>query len=91
MSTTYKGEKVAKFFFVVGMRNPNVNEVKSLAEDITKFAKTKYPELVLSVVENHWEIQSIYGSKSYVNRSRKQWYLFRRSKGFSKIYCRNFR
>ena len=52
MSTTYKGEKVAKFFFVVGMRNPNVNEVKSLAEDITKFAKTKYPELVLSVVEN---------------------------------------
>ena len=44
MSTTYKGEKVAKFFFVVGMR-------KSLAEDITKFAKTKYPELVLSVVE----------------------------------------
>lgn len=30
----------------------NVNEVKSLAEDITKFAKTKYPELVLSVVEN---------------------------------------
>ena len=50
-STTYKGEKVAKFFFVVGMRNPNVNEVKSLAEDITKFAKTKYPELVLSVVE----------------------------------------
>ena len=51
MSTTYKGEKVAKFFFVVGMRNPNVNEVKSLAEDITKFAKKKYPELVLSVVE----------------------------------------
>ena len=51
MSITYKGEKVAKFFFVVGMRNPNVNEVKSLAEDITKFAKTKYPELVLSVVE----------------------------------------
>ena len=51
MSTTYKGEKVAKFFFVVGMRNPNVNEVKSLAEDITKFAKTKYRELVLSVVE----------------------------------------
>ena len=42
---------VAKFFFVVGMRNPNVNEVKSLAEDITKFAKTKYPELVLPVVE----------------------------------------
>ena len=82
MSTTYKGEKVAKFFFVVGMRNPNVNEVKSLAEDITGFICSR---------KTSWEIQSIYGSKSYVNRSRKQWYLFRRSKGFSKIYCRNFR
>ncbi len=51
MSTTYKGEKVAKFFFVVGMRNPNVDEVKKLAEDITEFAKTKYPDLVLPVVE----------------------------------------
>ena len=51
MTTTYKGEKVAKFFFVVGMRNPNVGDVKSLAEDITKFAKSKYPELVLPVVE----------------------------------------
>ncbi|WP_312258092.1 stage II sporulation protein P [Romboutsia ilealis] len=51
MSTTYNGEKVAKFFFVVGMRNPNVDEVKSLAEDITKFAKTKYPDLILPVVE----------------------------------------
>ena len=51
MSTTYNGEKVAKFFFVVGMRNPNVDEVKSLAEDITKFAQTKYPDLVLPVVE----------------------------------------
>ena len=38
-TTTYKGEKVAKFFFVVGLRNPNVNEVKTLAEDITKFAQ----------------------------------------------------
>ena len=51
MSTTYNGEKVAKFFFVVGMRNPNVDEVKSLAKDITEFAKSKYPELVLPVVE----------------------------------------
>lgn len=54
MSTTYKGEKVAKFFFVVGMKNPNVDEVKALAEDITKFAKSKYPELVLPVVKNKY-------------------------------------
>ena len=54
MSTTYKGEKVAKFFFVVGMRNPNVNEVKSLAEDITKFAKTKYQENQLGNSINIW-------------------------------------
>mgnify|MGYP003370868352 CR=1 FL=1 len=54
MSTTYNGEKVAKFFFVVGMKNPNLNEVKSLAEDITKFAKSKYPELVLPVVEHKY-------------------------------------
>ncbi|WP_303005360.1 stage II sporulation protein P [Romboutsia ilealis] len=54
MSTTYNGEKVAKFFFVVGMKNPNLDEVKSLAEDITKFAKSKYPELVLPVVEHKY-------------------------------------
>lgn len=51
MTTTYKGEKVAKFFFVVGMKNPNVSEVKALAEDITKFAQKKYPDLVLPIVE----------------------------------------
>ena len=51
MTTTYNGEKVAKFFFVVGMKNPNVDKVKSLAEDITKFAQNKYPELILPIVE----------------------------------------
>ena len=51
MTATYNGEKVAKFFFVVGMKNPNVDKVKSLAEDITKFAQSKYPELVLPIVE----------------------------------------
>ena len=54
MSTTYKGEKVAKFFFVVGMKNPNVDEVKALAEDITKFAQSKYPELVLPIVKRQY-------------------------------------
>ena len=54
MTTTYKGEKVAKFFFVVGMKNPNVDEVTKLAEDITKFAQSKYPELVLPVTKNKY-------------------------------------
>ena len=54
MTTTYKGEKVAKFFFVVGMKNENINEVQSLAEDITKFAQSKYPELVLPIVKKQY-------------------------------------
>lgn len=54
MSTTYNGEKVAKFFFVVGMKNPNLDEVKALAEDITKFAQSKYPELVLPIVKKQY-------------------------------------
>ena len=54
MTTTYKGEKVAKFFFVVGMKNENINEVQSLAEDITKFAQSKYPELVLPIVQKQY-------------------------------------
>lgn len=54
MSTTYNGEKVAKFFFVVGMKNPNLDEVKALAEDITKFAQSKYPELVLPIVKRQY-------------------------------------
>ena len=33
MTTTYKGEKVAKFFFVVGMKNENINLVISSARD----------------------------------------------------------
>ena len=54
MTTTYKGEKVAKFFFVVGMKNTNVDEVQELAEDITKFAQSKYPELVLPIVKKQY-------------------------------------
>ena len=69
MTTTINGEKVAKFFFVVGARNSNVNEIKALAQDITKFAQAKYPELVKpiivkpkgrynqSVVKNHMLIE----------------------------------
>ena len=54
MTTTYNGEKVAKFFFVVGMKNTNVDEVQELAEDITKFAQSKYPELVLPIVKKQY-------------------------------------
>lgn len=66
MSTTYKGEKVAKFFFVVGMKNPNVDEVKSLAEDITEFAQSKYPELVLPVVEKPLGKYNQYMAKNHM-------------------------
>ena len=54
MTTTYNGEKVAKFFFVVGMKNTNVDGVQELAEDITKFAQSKYPELVLPIVKKQY-------------------------------------
>lgn len=46
MTTIIDGEKVAKFFFVVGKRNPNYEQVKALADDITAFAQKKYPNLV---------------------------------------------
>ncbi len=51
MVANYNGEEVAKFLFVVGQRNPNVKEVRALANDITNFAKQKYPDLVLPVIE----------------------------------------
>lgn len=66
MSTTINGEKVAKFFFVVGMKNPNLEQVKSLAEDITKFAKSKYPELVLPVVEHEYGKFNQYMTKNHM-------------------------
>ncbi|WP_296647334.1 stage II sporulation protein P [Romboutsia sp. 13368] len=66
MTTTYNGEKVAKFFFVVGMKNPNVDEVKKLAEDITKFAQSKYPELVLPIVEKPLGKYNQYMAKNHM-------------------------
>ena len=44
------GERVAKFFFVVGQRNENVNELKKEAQEITTLAQKKYPGLVSPVV-----------------------------------------
>ncbi|MBQ6632386.1 MAG: stage II sporulation protein P [Romboutsia sp.] len=66
MTTTYKGEKVAKFFFVVGMKNPNVDEVQGLAEDITKFAQSKYPELVLPIVKKQHGKFNQYMAKNHM-------------------------
>lgn len=66
MTTTYKGEKVAKFFFVVGMKNENINEVQSLAEDITKFAQSKYPELVLPIVKKQYGKFNQYMAKNHM-------------------------
>lgn len=49
-TTTINGEKVAKFFFVVGARNKNVSQVKALADGLTAYAKQKYPDLIMPVV-----------------------------------------
>lgn len=66
MSTTINGEKVAKFFFVVGMQNPNLEEVKSLAENLTEFAKSKYPDLVLPVVEKQYGKYNQYMAENHM-------------------------
>lgn len=66
MTTTYNGEKVAKFFFVVGMKNTNVDEVQELAEDITKFAQSKYPELVLPIVKKQYGKFNQYMAKNHM-------------------------
>ncbi|MBU5336477.1 stage II sporulation protein P [Intestinibacter bartlettii] len=49
-TTTVNGEKVAKFFFVVGARNDDVTKVQNLANGLTKYAKEKYPDLIMPVV-----------------------------------------
>lgn len=66
MTTTINGEKVAKFFFVVGERNPNVDQVRALAEDITTFAQSKYPELVLPVVEKPYGKYNQFVAKNHM-------------------------
>lgn len=52
--TTINGEKVAKFSFVVGEKNDNINELRALAEDITKFAEEKYPGITRPVVSKKY-------------------------------------
>ena len=53
-SATINGEKVAKFFFVVGGKNQNADEVNKLANDLTKIAKEKYPQLILPVIKKDY-------------------------------------
>ena len=49
-TTTIDGQRVAKFFFVVGARNDDVDKVKKLADGITEYANKKYPNLIMPVV-----------------------------------------
>lgn len=49
-TTVINGKRVAKFFFVVGARNYDVEKVKSLAENLTEYANKKYPNLIMPVV-----------------------------------------
>ena len=53
-TTEINGEKVAKFFLVVGQRNTNVGELKRQAEGITSLAEKKYPGLVCPVVTKQY-------------------------------------
>ena len=64
-TTTINGERVAKFFFVVGARNDDVTKVKKLADSLTEYAKKKYPDLIMPVV------MKPYGRLCIVSRSRK--------------------
>lgn len=65
-TTTINGERVSKFLFVVGAKNPNVDKVKALAEDITKFAQEKYPGLILPVVVKPYGRFNQYVAKNHM-------------------------
>ena len=53
-TTEINGEKVAKFFLVVGQSNKNGGELKRQAEEITDLAEKKYPGLVCPVVTKQY-------------------------------------
>ncbi|MGL6106573.1 stage II sporulation protein P [Romboutsia sp.] len=65
-TTTINGEKVAKFFLVVGQKNPNVDHVRKVAEGITSLAQKKYPGLVLPVVEKPYGKFNQYIAKDHM-------------------------
>lgn len=48
------GETVAKFLFVVGQRNENVDEIRKEAEELTALAEKKYPGLVEPVITKQY-------------------------------------
>ena len=58
------GERVAKFFFVVGEKNPNAEQVNKLANDLTKIAQEKYPDLILPVIKKPYGKFNQYMSKN---------------------------
>lgn len=53
-TTTIDGKDVAKFLFVVGEKSQNSKRISELAEDITKFAETKYPGITKPVVRKDY-------------------------------------
>ncbi|MCC0647007.1 stage II sporulation protein P [Clostridioides sp. ZZV15-6598] len=53
-TTMINGERVSKFFFVVGGKNENKAQLRALADDITAFAEKKYPGLVSPIVEKDY-------------------------------------
>ncbi len=66
MTTTIDGEKVAKFFFVVGPDNPNIDQVMKLANNVTNFAKKKYPGLVEPVIVKDYGKFNQYLAKNHM-------------------------
>lgn len=65
-TTTINGEKVAKFFLVVGQKNPNVDHVRDLAQSITSFAQKKYPGLVMPIIEKPYGKFNQYVAKNHM-------------------------
>lgn len=66
MVATINGEKVAKFFFVVGPDNKNVQEIRKIANDLTKLANQKYPGIALSVIEKEYGKFNQYLAKNHM-------------------------
>ncbi len=66
MVTTINGEKVAKFFFVVGPDNKNVDEIRKIAKDLTNLANKKYPGIALPVIEKEYGKFNQYLAKNHM-------------------------
>lgn len=66
MVTTINGEKVAKFFFVVGPDNKNADEIRKIAKDLTNIANKKYPGIALPVIEKEYGKFNQYLAKNHI-------------------------